>query len=432
MFTLPHSTKPLVVLLVGVTLSVGKAHAAPGSDATQKATDARVAAILREVSQIRQLPILRPVKSGAQSRVAVGQMIDKSTNTPEWRQRIRVSELEMKKLGLVPADFKMQPFMVGLMSEQIAGYYDPKTKMFYLAERVPRAEQDTIMAHELTHALQDQHFNLARFEQWPRGDFDAELAAHALIEGDATFTQSRYMMNHRPGLLAMLQSLWLVVTNSQQIKNAPRGFRETLLFPYTKGMAWVGQLYQHGGWPRVSQAFINLPQSTSQILHVEKYLAHQAPVKIQLPDASRKFGAGWKRTDYDVNGEWGYYVILSQYLSGRATASHAASGWRGDHYATYEGPRAGDLMIEQLSQWDTPQAATEFCNAYNQRTLLRYQQEGLAGGADDDLTPATPRWMWHTKQGTVILERRGSRVLILEGVPGRMDAAKLLQALWVQ
>src|SRR4030095_3640220 len=138
------------------------------------------------------------------------------------------------------------------------------------------------MAHELTHALQDQHFNLKRFENWPKGDSDAELAAHALIEGDATLAMIQYMEKNPLVALAFIRSLGEQEAASEQFKQAPRALRESLLFPYQEGSAWAKQIYKRGGWDMVSQAFTKLPQSTEQILHVEKYFSYEAPQKLTL------------------------------------------------------------------------------------------------------------------------------------------------------
>jgi hypothetical protein len=106
---------------------------------------------------------------------------------------MHAAEVTLKKLGLAPPDFQYRALMIRLLTEQVAGYYEPKTRQFHLADWIDLDGQRPIMAHELTHALQDQHFNLRRFDHWPKGDSDAELAAHALIEGDATMTMAMYV-----------------------------------------------------------------------------------------------------------------------------------------------------------------------------------------------------------------------------------------------
>ncbi|HEX8097935.1 MAG TPA: hypothetical protein VF507_07860, partial [Pyrinomonadaceae bacterium] len=257
--------------------------------------------VLKETSEIRQLSVIRPVKSGAQSRSEIERMIIKNMDEESTPEELHASELSLKKLGLVPSDFQLRPFLIKLFTEQVAGYYDTKVQEFYLADWLDMDGQKPVMAHELTHALQDQHFSLLRrFEKWPKDDSDAEMAAHALVEGDASYVMVHYISRSPLRALAFMKSLGQNSTGSEQIDRAPRALRESLLFPYQQGMEWVMVLYKRNGWATVTQAFTDLPQSTEQILHVEKYFAREAPVKVSLGDVSGLLGPGWKRLDYDV------------------------------------------------------------------------------------------------------------------------------------
>lgn len=398
------------------------------SNEKNAAVVAATASVLRETSEIRQLAILRPVKSGAQTRGEIERMIVKNLDEDTTPAELRASELAMIKLGLVPATFQYRNFLVQLLTEQVAGYYDPKVQQFYLADWINLDGQKPVMAHELTHALQDQHFNLRRFENWAEGDSDAELAAHALIEGDATLAMMFYVARNPLRRLAMMRSIQGAPSNTDQIERAPRVLRESLLFPYIVGADWAMQLYQRGGWARVSQAFTDLPQSTEQILHAEKYFAHEAPVKVNMPNVASTLGAGWKRIDYDVNGEWSLYLILDEFLKSEKDSRQAAAGWGGDRYAVYTGSKTGELFIAQLSAWDTEGDAREFFESYAKRTRLRY---GNAAITEFALPGSTgERRAWHTNEGDVVMELRSSRVLVLEGVPARADKTALLKKLW--
>jgi hypothetical protein len=435
--------------------------------------------VLKETSEIRQLSILRPVQSSAQSRGEIERALIKSLDEDTTPASIHADEVTLKKLGLAPADFQYRALMLRVLTEQVAGYYDPKTRQFHLADWIDLDGQKPIMAHELTHALQDQHFNLRRFEHWPKGDSDAELAAHALIEGDATLAMALYVANNPLVALAFLKSLGATGMASVELDKAPRALRESLLFPYQDGEKWVNALYKRGGWNEVSQAFTTLPQSTEQILHPEKYFAHEAPVKVTLPDItdllngsraevrdqrsevsgrrpvkglsshilqpssfrrnsspithySSPSGA-WRRINYDVQGEWGLYLILDQFLKSPAESRRAAAGWGGDRFAVYEGPK-GESLIASLSVWDTENDAREFFDAYVKRTELRYQ--GATRLPNSELaTPnserGTPnRLAWRTSEGRVALEVRGNRILVVEGCPDSVDYETLERALW--
>jgi hypothetical protein len=430
--------------------------------------------VLKETSEIRQLSILRPVQSSAQSRAEIERALIKSLDEDTTPASIHADEVTLKKLGLAPADFQYRALMLRVLTEQVAGYYDPKTRQFHLADWIDLDGQKPIMAHELTHALQDQHFNLRRFEHWPKGDSDAELAAHALIEGDATLAMALYVANNPLVALAFLKSLGATGMASQELDKAPRALRESLLFPYQDGEKWVNALYKRGGWNEVSQAFTTLPQSTEQILHPEKYFAHEAPVKVTLPDVSSLLNAGgraevrdqksevssyaggadvssamsakrelltghrslltggWRRIAYDVQGEWGFYLILDQFLKAPAESRRAAAGWGGDRFAVYEGPK-GEVLLASLSVWDTENDAREFFDAYVKRTELRYPGAERLPGADlapPNFERTLNRLAWRTNEGGVALEVRGNRILVVEGYPDGVNREALDRAFW--
>lgn len=385
-------------------------------------------AVLKETSEIRQLAILRPVKSGAQSRAEIERMLVKNMDEDTTPEELHASEITLKKLGMIPSDMQLRPFIISLLTEQVAGYYDPKAQQFYLAEWIDLDGQKPVMAHELAHALQDQHFNLRRFDKWAKGDADAELAAHALIEGDATLLMQYYIMRNPMRALAFMRSIEAGGAGSSElIEKAPRSLRESLLFPYQQGMDFVSHLYKQGGWKQISLAYTELPQSTEQILHAEKYFAREAPVKLELPDVASSLGANWKRVDYDINGEWGYYLILDEFLKSKAESRTAAAGWGGDRYSVYNEPKSGAVFIAQLSSWDSDRDAQEFFDAYAKRTNARYGGLTASGAASEEVYQSSA---WRTKEGDVLMERRGSRVLIIEGVPDKTDAKALLSKLW--
>lgn len=425
-----------VVLILAALAPVTRVTEAQAQSATATVTaDAKRAAVveattevLKETSELRQLPIIRQVKSDTQSRAEIERFLIKNLDEDSTPAEMHATEVSLKKLGLVPRDFQFRPFIIKLLTEQVAGYYDPKRQEFFLADWIDLDGQKPVMAHELTHALQDQHFNLRRFDKWPKGDSDAELAAHALIEGDASLVMSVYVARNPARIIALMKSMGASQSATEEIDRAPRALRESLLFPYEEGMQWVTQLYKKEGWPLVSRAFTDLPQSTEQILHADKYFAHDAPIKITQPDIASVLGAGWKRIDADVNGEWSYYLILDEYLKSEQESRRAAAGWGGDRYGVYEDAKTGEVFITQMTAWDTEQDAAEFFAAYAKRTELRYKSaaplESKATGAN------TEEKAWRTDEGSVLMQRRGARVLILEGVPEGKDAGTLAAKLW--
>jgi len=409
--------------------------------------------VLEETSKIRELPILRPVKSGAQSRAEIERMLVKNLYEQMTTAEMHATEVAYRKFGLAPANFEYRPLIIKVLLEQVAGYYDPVAREFYLADWLELESQKPVMAHELTHALQDQHFNLRRFQKWPHGDSDAQLAAHALIEGDATLAMMVYMAKNPLVALAFTRSLSTGVS-TEQFNLAPRALRESLIFPYLQGSAWATVVYKRDGFAGLSKAFTNLPLSTEQILHPEKYLAYERPLKLTLPDLSNLLNAAdksatsepptanrslptasWHRIDSDVNGEWGYYLLLDQFLNSSAESRRAAAGWAGDRYDVYEGANPGQAMIAHVSAWDTEADAREFFEAYVKRTELRYPEaKGVdQPNSEDQIRNPKPEnrnfYSWQTNEGQVVLELRGLRVTIIEGLPQQIDVNGLLRAL---
>lgn len=415
----------LFCLGAGSFLPKGQAQTGAATSTQHAAIVSMTDAMLKETSELRELSILKAVKSGAQSRTEIEHMIVKNLDAETTPVEMHAAEALLKVFGLAPKDFAYRSFLIKLLTEQVAGYYDPKAQQFYLADWIELEGQKPVMAHELTHALQDQHFNLKRFENWPKGDSDAELAAHALIEGDATLAMTLYMAKNPLVALAFIRSLGGQEASSEQFKQAPRALRESLLFPYEEGSAWATQLYKRGGWEMVSQAFTKLPQSSEQILHPDKYFSYEAPQKVTLPDFKSALGPAWKRLDYDVNGEWGCYLILDEYLNDTSESKQACAGWGGDRFALYETGKPDEFFVAQLTAWDTPVDAEEFFNAYARRTAKRYAGAKEVKSDDD-------RYEWQTSNGRVVLELRGSRVAIVEDVPAAIDSNKLLKMIWQQ
>ena len=287
----------LVCLCASSLLTSGYAQSGAAAATPKLSPRSATDAVLKETSELRELAILKGVKSGAQSRADIERMIIKNLDTDTTPAEMHAAEVLLKVFGLAPKAFEYRPFLIRLLTEQVAGYYDPKAQQFYLADWIELDGQKPVMAHELVHALQDQHFNLKRFEKWPKGESDAELAAHALIEGDATLAMTLYMAKNPLVALAFIRSLGAQQAASEEFNQAPRALKESLLFPYEQGSAFATQLYRRGGWEMVSQAYTKLPQSTEQILHPEKYFAYEAPQKLALPNFKTILGPEWKRID---------------------------------------------------------------------------------------------------------------------------------------
>jgi hypothetical protein len=412
----------------------GAGAAAGRKTATTAAeVEATTGELLTKVSELRGLKVLRPVKSGVKSRAEIEQTVVRAFDESSTPEEIETSRKTMTAFGLLPKGFALREFMVRLLTEQVAGFYEPKTKEFFLADWNSLEAQKMVMAHELTHVLQDQHFDLRRFEKWPDGDGDREMAIHALIEGDATALMVEYTIKPFGLDLTRLPLSALKDMSSQAggpgmdvLASAPRAIREALIFPYAQGLIFAQSVVKERGWSGVSRAFAELPDSTEQVMHPHKYLAREKPVKVELADLAPTLGKGWRRIDADVSGEYGYYLALAEFIS-KENAEAAAAGWGGDQYALYENA-AGEWLLAHLSAWDAEADAEEFFEAYAARSRKRYADFKEAGAGAADVRRAV------TGEGGLRLERRGPSVLVIEGLRAgqskRLDevAAKLWQS----
>ena len=419
----------LVLFAGGVAFPGQKATSTARTDtATLDATNE----ILAKVSKLRGLEIKRPVKSGLKSKDEIEQSVIKDLDESTTPEEFAATQKTLTRLGLVARDFRLRDYVVKLLREQVAGFYEPKTQEFYLAAWVPISEQRTVMAHELMHALQDQHFNLRRFENWPKGDSDAELAAHALIEGEATIMMYQYALD-REGVqldvtkLGSLTERMLAETTPDDaarypmLAGAPAVLRDGLQFPYIYGAGFVQELLKAGSWSAVDKSYSRLPSSTEQIIHPERFITRDDPVKINIAELDRLLGLSWKRVDADVNGEFGYQIALREFI-GKA-AVKAAAGWGGDRYLLYENTNTGSLMLVQYTTWDSTTDAVEFFDAYSERTEKRYNVK-----RPPDATGQ--KRVYTTSEGMVSIELRGVDVVIIEGAQDRQGLAPLSERLW--
>src|SRR6266404_6275223 len=168
---MPKQIRFIATTVVAMVLALAGLFQPPASSTQQSpqasTTSARNAALIAATSDVRQLPVLRAVQSSIQSRPEIERMLMVNLDEETTPAQMRAAEVTLKRLGLAPPDFQYRALILRVLTEQVAGYYDPKTGEFHLADWIDLDDQRPIMAHELTHALQDQHFNLRRFEHWP-------------------------------------------------------------------------------------------------------------------------------------------------------------------------------------------------------------------------------------------------------------------------
>jgi hypothetical protein len=278
---------------------------------------------------------------------------------------ISVSERTLIALGFLPKGSSLRALVLALQAGQVAGYYSPPEKQLFVVSRsggIGPTRRSTY-AHEFTHELQDQHFDLKSLGLQAPDQGDRSLARLAMVEGDAVSVQSSWMQtNFGPADITQLLADASDPVAIAALKNAPAYLRDTALFPYTAGLAFVQGLVQTGGYAAVNAAFAKPPDSTEQIIHPDKYAAGEKPIAVTLPaDLAGRMGAGWKAAGQDTLGELVLRLWLSEAGIAPDLASAAAAGWGGDRIVLLEGPTGDAVAIE--TAWDTAPDADAFASA---------------------------------------------------------------------
>lgn len=304
----------------------------------------------------------------------------------------------LEAFGLLNADFDLYNFYLDLLSENIAGFYDNETKEMVVVQgsKFGGIERLTY-AHEYTHALQDQNFDIQDGLQYSQEACENEsercAALQALLEGDASLSEFNWFMNNattedRTDIFAFSDTF-----ESPVMDSSPAFISRDFLFPYEEGLAFVQYLYDRGGWEAVDQAYANPPVSTEQILHPQKY-PHDSPVPVLLPDLSMQIGQGWVDIEQDVMGEWYTYLILAHGLQEDArvkdeVAADAAEGWQGDAYTVLYNPEQDATVMVLRTFWESPQEAKEFRDSFlpyagNRFGKPQENQQDFTGWRADD------------------------------------------------
>jgi hypothetical protein len=331
--------------------------------------DGDLAALFRQIEdqvlEMRGLPVrerLEPtILSEAEAREAIREHFEKDNPPAE----VEISEEILQALNLLPADASLADLYIELLGSQVAGYYDPETEELVVVSREDRfgAMEKVTYAHEFTHALQDQNFDLEEITIDELGQSDRSLARLAFIEGDATLLMTLWLTQHLEP--EELQELLEVDPEDLAILEAmPAILRETLLFPYQQGLVFVNRLWAEGGWEWVDRAYGRLPDSTEQILHPEKWEAGERPVEVVLDSAAiaAGMGDGWSGAREDTLGEFQLSIWLQENGLTSLDAQEAAAGWGGDRLAYVRGPD-GAFGLVLATVWDTEADAAEFLDA---------------------------------------------------------------------
>jgi hypothetical protein len=333
-----------------------------------------------QVSAVRQLPIEADVPAALLSRENFQSALTAIVNAPGVLPQLQDQSRVWATLGLVPSGTDLTRYTLNSFADNLGGFYLPKYKTLYIVGRKLGSVEKQAYAHAYARALVDQRYDVDQMGVLPICQIDSQRcqAQRAFLQGDAALATElrfkKYATDAEKKDLAAYQTPAVALPDDA----APLFLARDLNFVYDQGAKFVKALYQRGGWEAVDQALENLPGSTEQILHPEKYLAGEIPITMTAVPLTSTLGAPWKLIVSDALGEWRTYLLLSAGNDETArlseeTAQQAAAGWGGDHYEVYLNPQTAQTVLAAQWAWDTPEDAAEFKQAMSAYLDLRFR-----------------------------------------------------------
>ncbi|MBZ5523459.1 MAG: hypothetical protein LAP21_14590 [Acidobacteriia bacterium] len=411
--------------------------------------------ILEFASKDTLLALKNPVKKDMVSREQVEKYVSDKFKDDADRIRFERSELVMKKFGLLPRRFNLHDFLIKLLGEQVAGYYDEKTKVMNLLDWIEMDMQKPVMAHELTHALQDQNFDLEKMmkkdeEIEKRGPEDPNAlirideestARSAVMEGQAMVVLFDYILapagrtlEQSPQLVDLMESQMEKSGDSPLLDAAPLMLRDDLLFPYGPGMKFIAKLLKSGGKKLAFTGVLErMPTTSREIMEPEEYLAGRKVAPLLLPDF------GFLKKDFEpfdagAVGELDVKILLKQYAE-QSVADRLSPEWRGGSYyaAARRGAKPPDanssahVALIYVSRWASEKTAQEFAGIYASALPSRYNKVDKT-----ELAVAHPgRQKYLSSDGPVFIQQTGDLVIAVESFDEAI-ADKLITAVLKQ
>ncbi len=399
--------------------------------------------ILSFVSADSKLPIRHSVKRRLISRAEVGRFLKTKFDEDEGAKRMERSELVLKKFGLLDHDFQLRPFLISLLTEQIAGFYDNKTKTVNLLDWIEPEEQKPVLAHELTHALQDQAVGL---EKW--GDSgvhgisgnlkednrhletdEVETVRGAVAEGQAMAVFVDYSLRatgrtlaDSPEVANRLKDADMSSGGSPILARAPLLLQQSLLFPYTDGLSFEQVVLSKGGKQAAfGEMLAHPPSSSYEVMNPEAFLAHAPVPTLRLPDVHPMLDAEYMPYDIGVMGALDVR-ILAELFGGREMAEALTPAWDGGVYyaaqrrsaTAAEKGRTASLAVFYLSRWKNPDSARTFARTYAEQLGRKYAKLKRVE-ADTKADTKNDEEIYTTEEGDVLVSRAGTDVFVSEG-----------------
>jgi hypothetical protein len=418
----------------------------PDTEPQKPITKAQARALFRSVDEILQfvsqdtgLPIKHKVKRKLITREQVERYVAKGLADDKDAQRLERSQLVLEKFGLVPRGYDLHSEFLKLLGEQVAAYYDPKTKTVNLLDWVQPELQRPVLAHELTHALQDQTIGLTQWLRAGGNDHgplpdqqeqvveEAQAARQNLTEGQAMLAMLDYTLApaglnvlKSPDVVDAMRASMTTGTDLPVMAAAPMYLRESLYMPYTFGLDFARDVLQKDGTQAAyAGALEHPPIDTLQIMRPQTYLDKQTVPPLNIPDLDKLIAPDYERYDFAGMGAFDVYLLAKQYAPQR-DAKEYYSHWRGGYYlaAHLKAAPKNQISLVYFSRWDSPEAARAFATLYNSYTPERYEltpsSSPSAAAQVDNAGDMTFAWDFGPS-GKVIITTHGSDMLVLEG-----------------
>ncbi len=366
--------------------------------------------ILEQVAQARNLPVTRPVNVNVVDKPGIRKFAQESMYEHTTPQEMRLLGRVQASLGIIPRGQDPEEIMLDLLEDGVAGFYDPKQETLFIGDFVDKVTLSMVVGHEIAHGLQDMHFDLEKHQEPLRHHSDQETARRFLIEGGAQATYLAWVSGESglgaidDGVLDAMGNQVLDLAGS--MSDYPVLMR-SLQLPYADGTATVARLVRTKGWEAVDALYERLPESSEQMLHIDKLLSREAVVPTKMDEgALQKLLPDATLVWHDTLGEADLLTMLA-HAEPSTVARRAASGWGGDHYVALD--RQGDEpwsvpLVVGVVVWDTERDAQEFVEVFGEYLALTVPDHAL--------------------------ERKGDRVLFATGIPAQLDASSLLSAAW--
>jgi len=402
--------------------------------------------ILHFASDDTKYPIERTVKRKLVTRDSVQSYLLKKFDEDKGAKKMEQSELVLKKFGLLDQDFSLRPFLLSLLTEQIAGYYDDKTRTVNLLDWIPPDEQKPVMAHELTHALQDQHTPLTKWESQTLtttshnvSEDNAHIATDevddtrdAVLEGQAMAVFVDYglkplgkSITTAPEVVNNVENAMADTTGSPVMARAPLMLQDTLVFPYSAGLQFTAALIGARGADRAFAGVMDSPPASSfEIMHPDAYLAHVPVPVLHMADIHPLIDKDYLPYDVGVMGSLDVHILTE--LFGGDTASDALTpAWDGGIYYAAQRRSATEaekkstvsLGLIYYSRWKNADSARTFLRIYVNHLPRKYThiQELKRTDNAQDTTTDSNEIDFSSNEGDVLIVQKGRSVFISEG-----------------